>query len=403
MVQSYPLATEDIRLAVWSQAISRSALQEMLSVASRPNIISFALGLPAAELFPTEAFAKAVTRVLGTDSRALQYGPPFQPLKGQVVELMAARGVACSQEQVFLTAGAQQGMNLLARLLLNQGSQVLVEETIYTGFQQVIEPFEPQILSVSSDPETGMDVDEVESLLAAGCHPALIYAVTEGHNPLAVSLSAAKRVRLVQLAREYRVPILEDDPYGFLYYDEKPLRPMRALDEDWVLYIGSFSKILAPALRVGWIVVPEVLIPKLSIVKEAADIDTSTLTQRSVSAYLSSANVEAHLIGLRREYARRRDAMLNALDNHFGDKARWRKPSCGFFIWVELASEIDTFEMFRIALESEQVAFIPGRAFSVGGSNRANHCLRLNFSNSTTDRIEIGIQRLGRVLNRMVG
>ena len=371
-------------------------------VASRPNIISFALGLPAAELFPTEAFAKAVTRVLATDSRALQYGPPFEPLKGQVVELMAARGVACTQEQVFLTAGAQQGMNLLARLLLNQGSQVLVEEMIYTGFQQVIEPFEPHILPVSSDPETGMDVDEVEGYLERGCHGALIYAVTEGHNPLAVSLSEAKRVRLVQLARQYRVPILEDDPYGFLYYDEKPVPPMRALDQDWVLYIGSFSKILAPALRVGWVIVPEVLIPKLSIVKEAADIDTSTLTQRSVSAYLSSGSAPDHLVKLRCEYARRRDTMLKALDKHFGDEARWRKPACGFFIWVELTSEVDTLEMLKIAIESEQVAFIPGSAFAVGGSNRANHCLRLNFSNSTTDQIEEGIQRLARVLNRMI-
>lgn len=396
------LAEEALALADWTLSVKRSALQDMLAKASRPGVLSLALGLPAPELFPSEDYILATAHVISHDPRALQYSPPFQPLKSQIVELMAQRGVECREEEIFLTAGAQQGLSLLTRLLLNQGGTIVTEELTYTGFQQAVQPLQPKVLTVPTDVETGMDVNAVEDLLAAGARPALIYAVTNGHNPVGVSMSADKRAHLSKLARHYRVPIIEDDPYGFLFYEGgTPPPPLRSYNERWVLHVGSFSKILAPALRVGWLVVPEELIPYLSIIKESSDIDTSTLNQRAISHYLAEGHLPAHLSKLRHEYGTRRDAMLRALEEHFPRGARWHKPSSGVFVWVKLPPGINAEQLLKVALETERVAFLPGCAFSVGGRGDAANCLRLNFSNSAPERIMDGITRLGRVLSRM--
>jgi 2-aminoadipate transaminase len=390
----------DIVLAEWAREIQPSALQKMLLASSRPNILSLALGLPAAELFPAEDYTRALAQVLATDTRALQYGPPFTPLKKHIVALMAERGVKCEEDQIFLTAGAQQGMNLLVRLLLEPGGTVIMEELTYTGFQQVLEPYRPNILTVPTDTETGIDVSAVESLLMKGARPALIYCVTHGHNPLGSCISASKRARLVELAERYGVPIIEDDPYGFLSYEETAEPPMRAFDSQWVLYVGTFSKIMAPALRVGWIIAPQSLMHCLSIIKEASDIDMSTLNQRAISAYIEAGHLEAHLARLRREYKLRRDTMLKALREHFPAEASWCKPSCGVFIWAELNAELKTDELLERALIEEQVAFIPGEAFCAGegGKESASRSMRLNFSHCSTALIEEGIARLARVL-----
>ncbi len=397
---SMPAGSEELSLAKWAQRIKRSPLQDMLFAASKPGIISFAMGLPAPEFFPVREFTQACAHVLSREPLALQYNPPLHSLKKHVVELMSLRGVKCREEQVFLTTGAQQGMNLLARLLLEPGAQVLIEELIYTGFQQVLEPFEPEILPIPTDGEGGMDVHSVESLLMGGARPAFMYAISDGHNPLSVSLSEAKRRHLVELARYYKVPILEDDPYGFLFYGRESLPPLRAFDEEWVFYIGSFSKILAPALRVGWVVVPETIISKLSIVKEASDIDTSTFSQRVISAFYDCQGTQAHLSTLRDEYKTRRDAMAQALQEHFPASARWRVPDSGVFIWVSLPSGVNTLELLPTVLQTEQVAYIPGQAFGVGRVPRATNCMRLNFSNCTPEKITEGISRLGRVLKQ---
>jgi 2-aminoadipate transaminase len=397
MLNSTASVMEEYSLARWARQLKRSALQDMLVVGSKPDLISFAMGLPAPELFPIAGFIEAAARVLTDESSPLQYAPPFAPLRTQIVKLMARRGVTCCEKQILLTVGAQQGMNLLVRLLLDPGGQVLMDEVIYPGFQQVVEPYLPEILTVPHDHESGMDVEAVEELLSNGARPAFIYAISNGHNPLGASLTEAKRQRLVQLAAQYSVPILEDDPYGFLTYENEALPPLRAFDERWVFYIGSFSKILAPALRVGWIVVPETLIPQLSAVKEASDIDTSTLTQRLVSAFLHDHDVHSHIALLRRTYKSRRDAMLEALDKHFPSTARWHAPASGVFVWVEMPEEVNTLDLLQTALETVQVAFIPGQAFSVGRAKPATNCMRLNFSHCNEERIAEGIARLGQV------
>jgi len=384
-------------LAAWAQQTKRSELQRMLALASGPGILSLALGLPAPELFPVAEFGQAAASVLANETRALQYGPPLQSLKTHIVELMSQRGVECRESQVFLTTGAQQGLNILSRLLLDPGGQMLTEELCYPGFRQAIEPYQPEVLTVPTDLETGMDVDEVEWLLTNGAKPAFIYVITEGHNPLAVSLSREKRQRLVRLARDFRVPIVEDDPYGLLEYEGKMEPPMRALDANWVFYVGSFSKILAPGLRVGWIIAPESLMPTLSIIKEASDIDTSTFSQRIASAYLDAGHLPAHLEKLRTEYRSRRDSMLRALNEHFPFQARWRKPSSGVFTFVDLPRGLDTSELLRSSIEEERVAFIPSDAFAIGINSQV-HGIRLNFSHHAPAVIEEGVARIARIL-----
>jgi 2-aminoadipate transaminase len=386
-------------LAGWARGVRRSALQEMLTDILRPGVLSFALGLPAVELFPAAAYGEALACVLAEDSGALQYGPPSRALKRHVVRLMERRGVACREEQVFITSGAQQGLSLVARLLLDAGSPVLTEELTYSGFRQAVEPFAPELLTVPTDLETGIDTEAVERLLRGGARPRLIYTVPDGHNPLGVSVSREKRSHLAALARRYGVPVVEDDPYGLLNYDGSPPPPMRALDDRWVFYVGSFSKILAPAVRAGWVVAPEELMPHLSIIKESSDIDTATLSQRAVARYLDADPLDAHLATLCKEYGRRRDLLVGALRRHFPEDARWTTPSNGVFVWVELADGVDTQELLRAAIREEHIAFLPGSAFTAAGTGRsASNCMRLNFSHTPPERIEDGIARLGRLL-----
>ena len=395
-------AQQRAELAGWAQGLEQSALQKMLVATARPGIISLALGMPAVELFPTEALAEATERVLSMNASAFQYSPPLQSLKQHVRELMKWRGVNCHEDQIFLTAGAQQGMSLLSRLLLEPGGSVITEELIYTGFQQILEPLQPQVLTVSTDAETGMDVEAVEQYLSSGVRPSFIYSITDGHNPMSVRLHPSKRTRLVELAEQYRVPIMEDDAYGFLSY-ENPLPPLRALSDRWVFYVGSFSKILAPALRVGWVVVPKELMLPLSVIKESTDIDLAPLSQRIVNAYLDMGQLPAQIDMLRKQYRLRRDTMMRALAENFSDAARWTKPNSGFFVWVELPPVVDVDELFRRALEEEQVAFIPGHAFSVNNKRSSTPSIRLNFSHPTVARIEEGIPRLARVLRSVTG
>ncbi|MFL6290360.1 MAG: PLP-dependent aminotransferase family protein [Thermoanaerobaculia bacterium] len=368
-----------------------------MELATRPGVLSLAVGLPAADLFPRAALAEAAAHLLATDPGSLQYSPPLQPLQAQIVELMAMRGVRIRPEQVFVTTGSQQAMDLLCRLLVDPGAQVVLEETIYDGIQLAVRSRQAEVLTVSTDPETGIDVDQVESLLARGARPGLLYVITEGHNPLGVSLSVEKRHRLVDLAHRHGLPILEDDAYGFLYYGDRPEPPLRALDDEWVFYLGSFSKILAPALRAGWAVIPEELAPRLSMLKHAADLDTPSFSFHVISAYLETGGMPRHLEAIRAEYRLRRDAMLRALEQHFPPGVRWNRPSSGMFIWVELPRGMDATALLRTAVETEQVAFSPGSVFASRPGGHASHCLRLSFANSPPERIEEGIRRLGRV------
>jgi 2-aminoadipate transaminase len=392
---------EALRLARGARAMGSSGLREVMDLASRPGVLSFAVGLPATELFPREALAEAASRILRTEPASLQYALPLRGLQEEIVGIMSLRGVRCRPEQVFLTSGAQQAMDLLAHLLLDPGGQVALEDTTYDGIRIVVRRFEPQILTVPSNATTGIDVDAVAALLAGGARPAFLYLIPDHHNPLGVCLSRESRERLAALARRHRVPLLEDDTYGLLG-DGPALPALRALEENWIFYIGSFAKILAPALRVGWTVVPEPLIPRLSMLKHASDVDTASVAHRTVEAFLAAGRLPDHLERLRHEYRRRREAMLAALEASMPRGVRWNRPSGGLYVWVELPLGMDATALLRTAVETEQVAFAPGKAFAATESAHLRHCLRLSFGNCPPERIEEGIRRLGRVIARCV-
>lgn len=362
-----------------------------------PGLLSFALGMPATELFPTEGYARACAHVLASDPQALQYGLPFAPLRAHVVELMARRGVAVREDQVFLTTGAQQAMSLLVRLLLDPGGRIVLEEAVYDGIHASAQPLLPRLVTVPTDLDEGIDVDAVEAALAEGDRPAFVYVIPEGQNPLGVTMSAARRARLVELAARYGVPIIEDDVYGLLHYgDGEPQPALRALDERWVFYVGSFSKIMAPGLRVGWIVAPEGYGSLLSLLKHGTDMDVSSLTQRTVSAFLDAGELPAHLERLRAAYRRRRDLLVAALRQHFPADARWSEPTSGFYTWVSLPPETDTLQVLRTAVEAERVAFIPGQALSAAADARSS--LRLCFATCPEERIGEGVAAIARAV-----
>ncbi len=375
----------------------RSLLRELVGVVSAPGILSFAGGLPATELFPTAEYSKALQSVLASDARSLQYCPPFAPLTEHIRAIMQRRGVSCDTSQIVITSGAQQGIQILAQLLLAENPSVLLEETTYSGLDSAIAAFRPRIHTVSTSLDEGIDPSEVAAQLDAGITPAFLYVVPDAHNPCGTSLSDARRDALAELARERRLPIVEDDPYGFLSYDGDPRAPLRAREESWVFYLGSFSKILAPGLRLGWMVLPEPVVAEAMIVKDALDLETPSLTQRAVARFLDNNDLFDRIEKLRDFYRSRRDAMLLALDRHLPSSVRWSRPRGGFFVWLELPEGTDTKRLLERSIREENIAFVPGAAFAVGGA-RADRFLRLSFSSTSIAQIDDGIGRLARLL-----
>jgi 2-aminoadipate transaminase len=246
-----------------------------------------------------------------------------------------------------------------------------------------------------------MDVDAVERFLVEEPRPSLMYSVPDGHNPMSVSMSLEKRRRLVELARRFRVPIIEDDPYGLLFYGDSCMPPLRSFEAEWVCYVGTFSKILAPGVRTGWVVVPENLVAPLSVIKESMDINMTTLNQRAISHYIETGALWEHLPVLRAEYRRRRDAMLLALQTHFPTEACWQTPASGLFCWVELPAQINGSELLGLAIDTEKIAFIPGFAFHAGNGPCLGSALRLNFTSNSSAIIEDGIARLARIVKQL--
>ena len=381
-----------------SPGMARSRLRELALLPPRPGFVSLAGGLPAPELIPRAAYARALTDVLTDDPAAMQYGPPHEPLRERVVELMRERGIDCDPRQVLLTSGAQQALSLAAQVLMAPGGDVLTEEHVYAGLRQALLPHRPSFLTVRTDPDAGMDVDGVRALLTRGARPAFIYAMADTHNPCGVRLGREPRRELVALARRFGVPVVEDDTYGLLRYDGDWLPALRALDPEWVVYAGSFSKILAPALRLGWLVLPPRLAAEAGVLKEAADLECSALTQRAVARLLRHG-FAGHLDRIRAGYRRRRDAMLAALRDHFPEGARWTRPPGGFFVWVELPGGLDADRVCEEALAEARVAVVPGSAFAARAGAPANR-LRLSFSSCAPDDIRTAVERLGRLLHR---
>lgn len=386
-----------IQYASWVNSIKTSVMQKMLIASCKPNFISFALGLPDPKLFPIDNYQNAVQKVLSLNNNALQYGPPPTSLKQKIVKLMALRNVQCHESQIFLIAGAQQGINLLAKLLLEPGNKIVTESFTYPGFLQMITPFTPEIAGIPLDLEKGLCLDTLEDILNHPNKPSFIYSMPTGHNPLGINFTEKQKQSLGKLCYTYKVPIIEDDAYGFLYYDQQT-KALQGYESNWAFYVGTFSKIIAPSFRVGWLVVPEELISKLAFIKEGSDINTATFTQHIIDEMLSDESfMPKHLSTLRLIYKEKRDIMIKAIQRYFPPETKISEPKHGFFIWVELPKSINTFDLFNVALE-ESIAFMPGEIFSCNNSMISTNGLRLNFSHCKANLIEIGIMKLGKII-----
>jgi 2-aminoadipate transaminase len=333
--------------------------------------------------------------VLAEDGeRALQYGPPFAPLQATIARLMQSRGADVSPDQVFLVTGAQQGLHVAARLLMDFDSAAVVDEFVFTGVRQAFGGPDRTLVEVKWDPTHGLDSRSFESAVSAAPTPRAAVVIPEFHNPLGASLSEDARRAVLDAASRAGVPIIEDDPYGLLSFDRPPRAPLLAAAPDRVLYLGSFSKIIAPSLRLGWIVAPEALIDRLRVLKESVDLECSAFTQRTTALYMEEFGLESHLVRVRAEYRIRRDAMLAALEADMPTGTRFSRPEGGMFVWVELPEGLDTLRLLAEAVKVG-VAFVPGGAFASGPSPRT---MRLNFSNADPGTIAEGIGRLGQLV-----
>ncbi len=396
------------RYAQRMQRMRSSEVRELLKISAQPDVISFAGGLPAADLFPIERFEEACRRVLAEHGpQALQYSTTEGELSLRELIARHARryGLAAGPDNVLITSGSQQALDLIGKAFLNAGDHVLVERPTYLGALQAWNAYEAQYVSVGVD-EDGMRTGDLDDALRRG--PKFVYALPNFQNPTGVTLSLPRRRALIERADAHGVPILEDDPYGQLRYEGTHVAPIVTLDAEYrgldrtactgnVLYLSTFSKTLAPGLRLGWIIGPAAVIRRLTQAKQGTDLHTSTFAQLVAYEVARSGFLDQHVRRLRTAYGARRDAMLAAMAESFPEGVTWTRPEGGLFVWVTLPSAVDAGELLKPALE-EHVAFVPGRAFHPDGSG--SNTMRLNFTNASVDRAAEGIERLGRILHR---
>jgi 2-aminoadipate transaminase len=386
--------SDPIRLASAASRIDSSAIRDLLHVIDRPDVISLAGGLPAAETFPTAELADAMSRILTTDPSAVQYSATegIAPLRDWVA---ARHGVDAGQ--VVITHGSQQALDLVARALLDPGADIALADPAYVGAVQVLRLAGAQLLPVANDTD-GLRVDDLERRLRRGERPVLVYVVANFDNPTGATLSADRRVALATLADRYGFVLVDDDPYGELRW-QGSAPPALASMTDRVITLGTVSKVVCPGLRVGYVVAPQAVARALVLVKQALDLHTSTLAQRALHDLLTAPGfLDRQLERLREVYRQRASALADALRAELGDALRFRSPSGGMFVWGEFVDEIDTQQLLAAAID-RGVAFVPGQAFSVAGDH--HRALRLSFATNAPDQLAEGVRRLAAARRAM--
>lgn len=396
----------DHRYAQRTQRMGSSIIRELLKWTEKPDIISFAGGLPAPDVFPVEEVNRACDRVLREfGAQALQYGTTegFLPLREMIVRHTARYGFEVSPDNTMITSGSQQALDLLGRILINPGDRILVESPTYLGALQAWNAYGAEYVAVPSD-EHGMITEALEGALRTG--PKFIYVLPNFQNPTGVTLALERRHQLVELADRYGVPIVEDDPYGQLRYEGEHLASVVVLDNRSrnncepcyrgnVIYLSTFSKILAPGIRLGWVIAPPEVIRKLVQAKQGADLHTATFNQIVAYEVGRGGFLDQHIRVIRQCYGYRRDVMLAAMDAYFPPGVDWTQPEGGLFLWATMPEELDAATVLKAAVE-KKVAFVPGESFHPCGGGK--NTMRLNFSNATPENIREGISRLGQVL-----
>lgn len=387
------------RFARRTELMSRSAIREILKLTQKADVISFAGGLPAKEIFPVSHIVAACEEVFSHGPEPLQYSTTegYRPLIEYLAEFHTRRGIPTSADDIQILSGSQQGLDLLGKIYLDPGDPVIVEDPTYLGALQAFSQYEASYITVPTD-EQGMVLDDLEDLVAER-RPKLIYAVPNFHNPLGVTMSLERRQRLVELARRYSVLVIEDDPYHELRYVGVDLPSLHTLAGGvGVVYLGTFSKTIAPGFRVGWLIGPEELREKIVSAKQASDLHTGSASQRFIFEYCRAGWFESHLPVIRATYGQRLATMLDSLSRDFPREVRWTVPEGGLFIWVTLPEGFSAEAVLREAMDTEKVAFIPGTAFYA--TDIGHNTLRLNFSYSAPEVIQDGINRLGCVVRR---
>jgi 2-aminoadipate transaminase len=398
------------RFAQRTRGMRSSAVRELLKLTEQPDVISFGGGLPAPEVFPVEKFREACDRVLKEDGdRALQYSTTegYRPLREMIARHASRLGVRIDADNVLLTSGSQQALDLIGKVFINPGDHLLVERPTYLGALQAWRTYQAEYACVPMD-DDGMRTDDVELQLRTG--PKFIYALPNFQNPSGVTLSVERRHRLIELADHYGVPILEDDPYGQLRYEGDSLPSLVLLDgrregnngpsyRGNVIYLSTFSKTLSPGMRLGWIIAPAEVIQRLVQAKQGADLHSSTFAQMVTYEVARGGFLDQHVQFIRATYRERRDAMLSALERHMPDGVTWTRPQGGLFLWLRFPEGTDAADVLKVAID-QRVAFVPGQPFFPDGSGA--NTARFNFSYCKPGTIEEGIRRLGAVVKSLL-
>lgn len=388
------------KFAKRAATLKASEIRELLKLTEKPEIISFAGGLPAPELFPIDKITEIVQDILQNDAKAaLQYSATegFVLLREIIAnQRMILANVKTTPDNVLITAGSQQGIDFSARLFLEDGDYVICEDPSYLGAINVFNTYHAKYLPIPMD-EEGMIMEELEETLKAYPQAKLIYTIPDFQNPTGRTMSVARRKRLAELAAQYQIAVIEDNPYGELNFEGKRLPAIQSFDnEGWVIYLGSFSKTFCPGYRIGWICAESVVLNKFVMLKQVADLQCSSIAQREVAYFMQRYNLDEHVNSIIAVYKKRRDLMLAGIAKHFPAGIKYTIPAGGLFTWVELKPGIDAAELLIEALK-ENVAFVPGAPFFANGGN--HNFLRLNYSNMPEARIVEGIERLGKVLH----
>ncbi|MGB9978562.1 PLP-dependent aminotransferase family protein [Methanobacterium sp.] len=380
--------------------VHKSFIREILKVTEDKSIISFAGGLPNPKSFPVTEIGEAVSEVLSQNGdEILQYSTTegYLPLREYIAERYFKKGLKVSADEILITNGSQQGIDLVSKVFLNKGDKVLVENPTYLAAIQSFGLFEPQFVSVPLL-EDGVDIDSLQGILDEN-KIKLFYSVTNFQNPTGITYSKEKRQKLAEILKNEDTVFVEDNPYGEIRFLGKDIPPVKTYLEDSVLF-GSFSKIVSPGMRLGWIVANEEIMEKIIIAKQASDLHSNYFTQRAVYQYLTRNNIDEHIEKIKEMYRNQRNLMVSMIEKYFPEHVEYTKPEGGMFLWVTLPEGLSSMDLFELAIK-ENVAFVPGQAFYVDGSGI--NSLRLNFSNSNEEQIEEGIKRLGNAINKLIG
>lgn len=388
-----------VRFAKRLDALNSSDIGDLLKLIARPDIISFAGGLPAPELFPVDALKEAGARVMEEMGRvACQYASTdgLLPLREKISQRMKEKNnITSSSEDILITSGSQQGLDFAARVFVDEGDVILMESPSYLGAINAFKACEPNFLEVPTD-DGGMVMAELEKILATTPNVKMIYVIPDFQNPTGRTWSLERRKAFMDVVNRYDIPVIEDNPYGELRFEGQSMPALKSLDtKGLVVYLGTLSKVMVPGFRLGWVCAAPEILAKFNTIKQGADLQTPTLTQLQANQYLEDNNLDEHIEKIREVYKHRRDVMLSAMETYFPKEAKFTYPNGGLFTWVELPDYINTKDMALQCLE-RKVAYVPGGSFFPCGGKE--NCFRMNYSCMSDDKIVEGVKTLGEVI-----